>query len=195
MGRRKLTRILLEIGINPALRNKQAETALDIAVRKNLAEIVTILSAGPPPPTRPPLLADQAAKPAGGPLPQHHHIHSAGVGVGHPPEGALRSPARGGTRHVVGLPSLSDCDRIEQADMAADVGSSNYQRRSTAAIAAPGKTARPLLRPVHSGTTSTDSTQPSSLPHAHAGGKGGHRHVRYPKLKRPVFFLMQPRGG
>lgn len=44
MGRRKLTRILLEAGCDRALRNKQAETAKDIARRKNLSEILEIIS-------------------------------------------------------------------------------------------------------------------------------------------------------
>lgn len=43
MGRRKLTRILLEAGCERLLRNKQRETALDIANRKGLGEIVAIL--------------------------------------------------------------------------------------------------------------------------------------------------------
>ena len=43
MGRRKLTKILVESGTQPELRNKQAESAADIAVRKNLTEIVNIL--------------------------------------------------------------------------------------------------------------------------------------------------------
>ncbi|XP_015606320.1 ankyrin repeat domain-containing protein 6 isoform X3 [Cephus cinctus] len=44
MGRRKLTRILLEAGCDRTLRNKQAETAKDIARRKNLSEILVIIS-------------------------------------------------------------------------------------------------------------------------------------------------------
>ncbi|XP_046745563.1 ankyrin repeat domain-containing protein 6 isoform X2 [Diprion similis] len=44
MGRRKLTRILLEAGCDRTLRNKQAETAKDIARRKNLSEILEIIS-------------------------------------------------------------------------------------------------------------------------------------------------------
>lgn len=43
MGRRKLTRILLEAGCERGLRNKQSETAKDIARRKNLTEIVEIM--------------------------------------------------------------------------------------------------------------------------------------------------------
>lgn len=43
MGRRKLTRILLEAGCDRSLRNKQGETAKDIARRKNLAEILEII--------------------------------------------------------------------------------------------------------------------------------------------------------
>lgn len=44
MGRRKLTRILLEAGCDRNLRNKQGETAKDIARRKNLNEILEIIS-------------------------------------------------------------------------------------------------------------------------------------------------------
>lgn len=44
MGRRKLTRILLEAGCDRSLRNKQGETAKDIARRKNLNEILEIIS-------------------------------------------------------------------------------------------------------------------------------------------------------
>ncbi|KRT81136.1 hypothetical protein AMK59_5779 [Oryctes borbonicus] len=43
MGRRKLTRILLEAGCDKNVRNKQNETARDIALRKDLNEIVSIL--------------------------------------------------------------------------------------------------------------------------------------------------------
>ena len=45
MGRRKLTKILVEAGTDTNIRNKQNETALDIAVRKGLGEVVTILEA------------------------------------------------------------------------------------------------------------------------------------------------------
>lgn len=44
MGRRKLTRILLEAGCDRSLRNKQGETAKDIARRKNLSEILEIIN-------------------------------------------------------------------------------------------------------------------------------------------------------
>lgn len=44
MGRRKLTRILLEAGCDRSLRNKQGETAKDIARRKNHTEILEIIS-------------------------------------------------------------------------------------------------------------------------------------------------------
>lgn len=44
MGRRKLTRILLEAGCDKALRNQQGETARDIATRKGLEEIINILN-------------------------------------------------------------------------------------------------------------------------------------------------------
>lgn len=44
MGRRKLTRILLEAGCDKAVRNCQGETARDIAARKGLDEIVQILN-------------------------------------------------------------------------------------------------------------------------------------------------------
>ena len=43
MGRKKLTRILVEGGTDTNVRNKQNETALDIAVRKKLSDVVTIL--------------------------------------------------------------------------------------------------------------------------------------------------------
>eukprot|EP00091_Calanus_sinicus_P015752 TRINITY_DN34393_c0_g1_i1.p1 TRINITY_DN34393_c0_g1~~TRINITY_DN34393_c0_g1_i1.p1 ORF type:complete len:103 (-),score=9.04 TRINITY_DN34393_c0_g1_i1:216-503(-) len=43
MGRKKLTKILVESGTDTDIRNKQSETACDIAIRKNLSEIVTIL--------------------------------------------------------------------------------------------------------------------------------------------------------
>ena len=153
MGRRKLTRILLEIGINAALRNKQAETALDIALRKNLTEIAAILQAAPPLRPADPL----AARPA------------AGTGE------ALQR----GAFNTLGLPSLSDCDRIETMDMGDDRGC-QQQRRSTAAALAAGKTAnkRPPLRQTLSGTNSTESTQPTaSMMHPHMSK--GHRHTRY----------------
>ncbi|XP_063227811.1 ankyrin repeat domain-containing protein 6 [Bacillus rossius redtenbacheri] len=44
MGRRKLTRILLEAGCDKNLKNKQSETARDIATRKDLNEILIILT-------------------------------------------------------------------------------------------------------------------------------------------------------
>lgn len=43
MGRRKLTRIILEAGCDKRVRNKQGETSRDIAVRKDLHEILAIL--------------------------------------------------------------------------------------------------------------------------------------------------------
>ena len=43
MGRRKLTRVLLESGCDREMKNKQGETAAEIARRKSLAEIVQIL--------------------------------------------------------------------------------------------------------------------------------------------------------
>lgn len=43
MGRRKLTRILLEAGCDRSLRNKQAESAKDIARRKDLGDILDII--------------------------------------------------------------------------------------------------------------------------------------------------------
>jgi hypothetical protein len=161
MGRRKLTRILLEIGINAALRNKQAETALDIALRKNLTEIAAILQAVPPLRPADPL----AARPA------------AGTGGGGGGEALQR-----GALNTLGLPSLSDCDRIETMDTGDDRGC-QQQRRSTAAAAAalaPGKIAnkRPPLRQTLSGTNSTESTQPTaSMVHPHMSK--GHRHTRY----------------
>jgi ankyrin repeat protein len=48
MGRRKLTKILLESGCNPTLKNMQGETAMDIALRKSLKEVQEII-ANPPP--------------------------------------------------------------------------------------------------------------------------------------------------
>lgn len=44
MGRRKLTRILLEAGCDKSLKNHQSETARDIATRKGLEEIINILN-------------------------------------------------------------------------------------------------------------------------------------------------------
>lgn len=44
MGRRKLTRILLEAGCDKSIRNQQGETARDIATRKGLEEIINILN-------------------------------------------------------------------------------------------------------------------------------------------------------
>jgi hypothetical protein len=46
MNRRKLTRVLLESGCDPNVRNKQGEAAADIARRKHLADIVDILHRG-----------------------------------------------------------------------------------------------------------------------------------------------------
>ena len=48
MGRRKLTRILLESGCDPAAANKQGETSVDISRRKQLGEILSILQQPPP---------------------------------------------------------------------------------------------------------------------------------------------------
>ena len=48
MGRRKLTRVLLESGCDREMKNKQSETAAEIAKRKSLAEIVQILKSTPP---------------------------------------------------------------------------------------------------------------------------------------------------
>jgi hypothetical protein len=176
MGRRKLTRILLEIGINAALRNKQAETALDIALRKNLTEIAAILQAAPP--LRP---ADPLAGRPADPL------------AGRPAAGTGEALQRGAF-NTLGLPSLSDCDRIESMDTGDDRGC-QQQRRSTAAAAtqlAPGKTAnkRPPLRQTLSGTNSTESTQPTaSMLHPHMSK--GHRHTRYlfSSLKRIVSHI------
>lgn len=44
MGRRKLTRILLEAGSNQEIKNAQDESPKDIAIRKNLVEIIEILN-------------------------------------------------------------------------------------------------------------------------------------------------------
>ena len=43
MGRKKLTKILVESGTDINICNKQSETACDIALRKNLSDIVSIL--------------------------------------------------------------------------------------------------------------------------------------------------------
>lgn len=43
MGRRKLTKILLEAGTSLEIKNAQNETPRDIAIRKNLIEIIEIL--------------------------------------------------------------------------------------------------------------------------------------------------------
>ena len=47
MGRRKLTKILLESGCDKEAKNKQNETALDISCRKNLVDIIGILENPP----------------------------------------------------------------------------------------------------------------------------------------------------
>ena len=43
MGRRKLTKILLESACDKDSKNKQGETAIDISRRKNLVDIIAIL--------------------------------------------------------------------------------------------------------------------------------------------------------
>ena len=48
MGRRKLTKILLESGCDKDAKNKQNETAMDISKRKNLMEMISILQNPPP---------------------------------------------------------------------------------------------------------------------------------------------------
>ena len=48
MGRRKLTKILLESGCDKEARNKQNETAMDISRRKNLGDVISILQNPPP---------------------------------------------------------------------------------------------------------------------------------------------------
>ena len=48
MGRRKLTKILLESGCDKEAKNKQNETAMDISRRKNLVDIIAILQNPPP---------------------------------------------------------------------------------------------------------------------------------------------------
>ena len=48
MGRRKLTKILLESGCDKDSKNKQSETSLDISRRKNLVDIMVILQNPPP---------------------------------------------------------------------------------------------------------------------------------------------------
>ena len=47
MGRRKLTRVLLESGCDQRVTNKQGETARQIADRKGLKEVVDILDNPP----------------------------------------------------------------------------------------------------------------------------------------------------
>jgi hypothetical protein len=47
MGRRKLTRVLLESGCDREVKNKQSETAIEISRRKNLADIIQILNSPP----------------------------------------------------------------------------------------------------------------------------------------------------
>ena len=48
MGRRKLTKILLQAGCDPALKNQQNETPMDIALRKSFEAVQEII-ANPPP--------------------------------------------------------------------------------------------------------------------------------------------------
>ena len=48
MGRRKLTKILLESACDKDSQNKQSETAIDISRRKNLVDIIGILQNPPP---------------------------------------------------------------------------------------------------------------------------------------------------
>ena len=48
MGRRKLTKILLQAGCDPTLKNQQNETPMDIALRKSFKEVQEII-ANPPP--------------------------------------------------------------------------------------------------------------------------------------------------
>ena len=48
MGRRKLTKILLESACDKDSKNKQSETASDISRRKNLVDIIAILQNPPP---------------------------------------------------------------------------------------------------------------------------------------------------
>lgn len=48
MGRRKLTRILISAAGALEIKNSQGETPRDIAVRKNLPEIINILDSAPP---------------------------------------------------------------------------------------------------------------------------------------------------
>ena len=48
MGRRKLTKILLESGCDKESKNKQGETSLEISRRKNLVDIINILQNPPP---------------------------------------------------------------------------------------------------------------------------------------------------
>ena len=48
MGRRKLTKILLESGCDAESKNKQGETSMEISRRKNLVDIINILQNPPP---------------------------------------------------------------------------------------------------------------------------------------------------
>ena len=48
MGRRKLTKLLLQAGCDPTLKNQQNETPMDIALRKSFKEVQEII-ANPPP--------------------------------------------------------------------------------------------------------------------------------------------------
>lgn len=50
MGRRKLTKILLESGCDATLTNMQGETAMDIALKKSFKEVQEMIAN--PPPTR-----------------------------------------------------------------------------------------------------------------------------------------------
>jgi ankyrin repeat protein len=152
MGRRKLTRILLEIGINQTLRNKQGETALDIALRKNLTEIVSILQAGVP--VRPPPDPSLAARHAPG------RLHDSRLHL-----------ADGPRRSNNGLPSLSDCERIESADSGNNGLSGGGYGAGLAAAGKATTTKRPG-RLSHPSTTFAEPPQPSN--HANKG----HRHNR-----------------
>ena len=74
MGRRKLTKILLESGCDRDSKNKQSETALDISRRKNLVDIMVILQ------NPPPILSQHEREDQADASRDRHHQHPAGKG-------------------------------------------------------------------------------------------------------------------